>query len=289
MTDLECSVKYDESWKLAKDPSDAPILRTFHEDGTVHFSDLKKLAGGSGRKYLQSVNFPDLPSRSMLIGTAVHRLLLGARVGHEIHYFPGSTRKGKAWDDFRALHPKADILTSPEMQEAQEIAAAVTADPIAMRRLKGARFEIPLTWKMGSIPCSTRGLDIVAADCIADLKTTSTVEPEAWMRHATKMHYAEQMVWYRAGARANGLDVSKGLFVLGVETKAPFEVVELEVTEGVADRAERTITLWLERLQSLLIECPKPRSVKDWPGYAESTVSWELKSWDMAELDESEE
>lgn len=280
---LECSVTFNESWKKKMS------LRTRNEDGTVHFSDLKKLAGGSGRKYLQAVNFPEPPTRSMLIGTAVHRIVLGERPGHEVLRYDGATRKGNAWEEFRTAHSGADILTAPEWDDADEIARAVLSDPIAMRRIEGARFEVPLTWKMGSIKCSTRGLDIVAAGDIADLKTTSTVEPEMWQRHAGKMHYAEQMVWYRAGARANGIDTSRGLFLLGVEMKPPFEVVELEVTEGVADRAERTITLWLERLQSLMIECPLPAAVKDWPGYAVSTMSWELKSWDMAELDESEE
>lgn len=284
----ESTVNFLPSWQNAKDPSDAPPLRIMHEDGSVHFSDLKRLSGGSGRAYLHAVNFPEEPTGDMLVGTAVHRLVLGERDGHEVLRFDGDRRQGKAWDIFRAANPTADILTAPEWEKAERIAAAVLEDPVARRRLEGARYEVPLEWQEGAFRCSTRGIDILHADAIADLKVTAFVEPSAWQRHARRMHYHAQLAWYLRGARANGLD-PKALYLLGVDKKAPHEVVELELTEGVLDLAERELTLWLERLSVLVSSCPEPRALRDWPGYVANTVPLELQPWEMSELDEEED
>ena len=86
------------------------------------------------------------------------------------------------------------------------------------------------------------------------------------------MFYHCQLAFYRRGARANGLDVSRGLFLLCVETKGPHEVVDLELSEGLIDLADRTVSLWLEKLRTY-------RDANQWPGYAQSPVVWDVPSW----------
>jgi hypothetical protein len=264
---LQCTVNFLPSWQRA------PTFRTCNEDGTHHFSQVKKLAL-SGKQYIHACNAPFEPTRAMLIGTAVHVLVLGSRPGKPVLRYEGDARRGKAWDAFRAEHADAEILTATEWDEAEEIAAAVKADPIARARLDGARFEVPLTWDDGGLKCSTSGIDIVSLDGedLADLKTTTTTQPEAWTRQAFKMLYPQQMAWYRRGARANGIKASRGLYILGVEMKAPFEVVELELTEGMIDFADRTVSLWLEKLRVY-------RESNQWPGYAQSSVPMDVPGW----------
>lgn len=244
-------------------------LRIMAEDGTLHFGDAKKLGGPtpSPRQYLQAVNTPTKPTSAMLVGTAAHFLTLGARPGAKPLVVYDADRRGKAWTEFRDAHPDAEILTAKEWALAEAIAESVREDPVAQARLAGARFEVPLTWEDSGFRCSTSGIDIVSGASIADLKTTTTVEPEAWKRQALKMSYHVQMGWYRRACLANGIDVSKGCYLLGVETKAPFEVVELEMTEDLVEMADRTITLWLERLRACVLTCPVPTKVTDWPGY----------------------
>lgn len=273
------TINYLDSWKNATDPSDAPVLRTLAEDGTLHFSDLKKLAL-SGRQYLHAVNYPSKPTPPMLLGTCTHLHVLGPRPGAKpVLKYPGKTRQGKAWDEFEAANAGAEILTAPEWERAERIAEAVLADPIARARLEGARLEVPLTWEENGIKCSTSGIDIVRAKAVGDFKTTPTTYPEAWQRHAFKMLYPQQLAWYRRAARANGLDVSEGLFLLGVETKPPYEVVDLELTEGMIDYADRSVSLWLEKLRVMMLSCPQPRHVTDWPGYAQAPVAWDVPAW----------
>jgi hypothetical protein len=272
------TVNFLPSWASA--PQDAPTLRTLSEDGTLHFSELKALAL-SPRQYLARVNLGLVPTAPMRLGTLVHWRVLGAqRAGAKPIVIYDGRRSGKAWEDFEARHAHAEIFTAAEDARAQEIAAAVLADPIARARLEGARVEVPLTWEEGGLKCSTSGIDVLTASAaLGDLKATSTVHPDTWTRHAFRMLYPQQLAWYRRGARACGLDVRGGLFLLGVETKAPFEVVDLELTEAMLDFADRTLTLWLERLEVLLASCPSPRSFLDWPGYAQAPIPWDVPPW----------
>lgn len=269
--------------------NDTPPLRVLAEDGTLHFSDLKKMAL-SGRQYLYAVNNPIEPTRQMRIGTGVHVKLLGARHGAKpLLIFDGKTRRGKEWETFKARNPGAEILTAPEWELAEQIAEAVRDDPVAQARLAGARYEVPLTWEESGFRCSTSGVDIISGASLADLKATESTHPETWQKHAFKMLYHCQVAWYRRGALANGIDCSRGLYLLGVETKPPYEVVELELTEEMIDLADRTLTLWLEKLRGYVLACPEPRKVKDWPGYAQSSVPWEVASWQRDDDEDEDE
>lgn len=286
MTTTTSETNFLPSWKNATDPSDAPPLRVVGEDGCVHFTSLKKLAL-SGRQYLAAENEKFDPTRGMLIGTIAHHIVLGPRkAAKPLVRFKGARRQGKEWDAFLLDHPNCEIVTATEWAEAEPIAHAVLADPVARVRLAGAEFEVPLEWEDGGIKCSTSGIDIVAADAIGDLKTTSTVHPETWQRQAFRMLYPQQLAFYRRGARANGRDVSKGLFLLGVETRPPYEVVDLELTEAMIDFADRTVSLWLERLRVLIDACPAPRSYADWPGYAQSTLAFDVPPWMLSDEDD---
>jgi hypothetical protein len=255
-------------------------LRVLDVDDALHFSHLKKIAK-SAQQYLHAVNTPFEPTAAMLLGTAVHTIVLGARPGKPVLRFGGDRRGTNEWKLFKAANPAAEILTAPEWTVAEEVAASVLSDPVAVARLAGGRYEVPLVWEDNGIRCSTSGVDIfTTAPCaLGDLKTTTTVEPESWARLAFKMGYPMQLAWYRRGARANGIEVPGGLFLLGVETVAPYEIVDLDLTEEMIDLADKTVSLWLERLRINIAACPRPMLVKDWPGYAQSRVPFDLPSW----------
>lgn len=264
-----------------------PVLRTTNADGSVHYSELKKLAL-SGAQYLQALNYPTRPTSQMLLGTLIHLLVLGPRPGaRRLVRYDGATRQGNAWKEFAAANSDAEILTAPEWHEGEVIAEAIRTDPLAIARLADARLEVPLTWEENGIRFSTSGIDIVTADGAAgDLKTTTTVHPETWQRLAFRMLYPQQMAFYRRGLLANGIAVPRGLFVLGAETRPPFELVDLELTEGMIDFADRTVSLWIERLRVLQASIPEPRRPKDWPGYAQAPVPFDVPAWMRDDEDE---
>jgi len=251
--------------------SEAHLQRTCDVDGTHHFSHLKRLAL-SGKQYIHAVNAPTTPTSAMLLGTAVHSMVLGGRIERPVVRYHGEARKGASWAAFKAANPGAEILTAPEWDHALQISRAVLADPVARARLDGASFEVPLAWEEDGIKFSTGGVDILGNGALGDLKTATTTNPEDLQRQAFKMFYHCQLAFYRRGARANGLDVSRGLFLLCVETRGPHEVVDLELSEGLIDLADRTVSLWIEKLRTY-------RDANQWPGYAQSPVVWDVPSW----------
>lgn len=280
---------FDDSPALGAAANDTPPLRIFAEDGTLHYTDLKRVLL-SGRKYLFGLNKPTEPTSRMLLGTAVHVKILGPRPGAKpMVVFEGKQRRGKEWDLFKLLNEGSEIITAAQWELAERMAESVRTHPVARARLDGARYEVPLAWEESGFRCSTSGIDIISGATLADLKTSDTTEPEAWQRHAEKMLYHCQMAWYRRGAIANGIDCSRGLFVLGVETRDDHDVVELEMTEERIEAADRLLTLMLERLRGYVLACPEPRAVADWPGYSQSSVPWELRPWQRTDVDEDDE
>lgn len=257
-----------------------PTLRTCDEDGTHHYSQLKRIPD-SGVQYLHAVNTPFDPTPPMLLGTGVHVHTLGERPGAPVHVFPGKTRSGKAWEEFAAAHTDGDILTATEWEKARQIADAVKRDPVARSYLDGAQYEVPLSWDEDGIPCSTSGVDIVPPGMWGDLKTTSTTELEALMRQCFKMQYHCQLAFYRRGLIANGFDVSRGAFLVCVETKPPFEVVCLELAEDLLSLGDRTVSLWLERLRVFRVS-------ESWPGRAQTPVVWSVPAYMRSDEDEEE-
>lgn len=254
--------------------------RIVADDGCVHYSHLKKLSL-SGRQYLHAVNAENETTRPMRVSTIVHHVVLGPRADKKIVVY-GGDRKGNAWKDFAREHAGDEIVTASEWADAQEMAEALKADPLVQARLDGARCEVPLTWEDGGVRCSTSGVDILSAGALGDLKGTNCAEPLIFQRQAFRMQYHAQLCWYRRGAIANGLDVSKGLFVLGYEMKAPFEVVDLELTPALIELGERAISLWLEKYRVY-------RQSNQWPGYVQRPIPWDVPSWMQDDEDDDEE
>jgi hypothetical protein len=263
------------------------MIRIFDADGTLHFSAFKKLAL-SGVQYLHAVNSSVEPTRDMRIGTIVHFLLLGPRpTAKPLVRYTGAIRRGKEWDAFEAANVGSEIVSLTEWNEAEQIAESVRRSPIARVRLEGARLEVPLEWEESGIKCSTSGVDIIpVCGDIGDLKTTPTTYPPKWQAHAFNMLYPQQLAFYRRGMLANGHDPKK-LFVLGVERKAPFEVVELDLTPELLSLADKSLTLWFEDLRRNMLSIPEPETIYDWPGYAQAPVQWAPPKW-AAEDDEDE-
>ncbi len=273
---LPCTVNYLPSWRDAPEP-----MRTCDADGTVHFSTLKRI-GDSGVQYLAALNSGGTSSAAQLLGTAVHAMVLGTRPGESLVRYSGR-RAGKEWEAFDAAHAGATILNDAEWTKAEAIATAVQRDPVAATFMADARFELPLRWLDGDVQCSTSGIDIVQPNRIGDLKTAQTTAIEKFQRQAFGFSYHAQLAWYRRGAMANGLDVSGGVFVVSVETCAPFEVVVHELSEDLIDLGDRTVTLWLERYRLY-------RDSNAWPGRAQCPVVWTTPSWMQGkDDDESEE
>ena len=250
------------------------------KDGRVHLSDAKRMAitPAHARYFCEH---PKPPTPAMTFGSLCDALTLD--VGkRNVRVYEGATRRGKEWDAFQADCPAdALIVKRDEFDTATAVAAAVHNDPVAGPLLRGGEHQRVVQWDMHGLPWGTGiagergGFDVLGPDYIADLKTTTDVEPGAWSRQARRMHYLEQLYCYGQGALAIGHKIAN-YYLVGVEAKPPHCVTVLQVPQHEIDDAGKVVYGWCERIK----QC---EAADFWPGHAQSVVEIEPRSaWDMA-------
>lgn len=159
------------------------------------------------------------------------------------------------------------IVTSSEYSVAARVAEAVRSHPIARELLEGET-ERPLEWPVLGRACAGQ-LDVLASTRVVDLKTSTKTEPEWFRRHAIGMRYHAQLEWYRAGAVACGYPIEE-CFVVAVETRPPYAVTCLRLTERALEAGAKTVRLWMERL----LACEQ---ADEWPAYVQSIVDLDVE------------
>ena len=86
------------------------------------------------------------PTVAMQRGTALHALLFNTR---KVIGYPGSTRRGKEYDAFAALHPDHEILTMADFGKATQMVDAVRSCKLAEPFLQGIQEQTILFKWMG--------------------------------------------------------------------------------------------------------------------------------------------
>lgn len=237
----------------------------------IHFSDLKKFAL-SPAHFRASCAESFASTRDMRVGTVGHHIVLGPHRTKPLVLFKGPVRKGAVWDAFAADNAGAEIVTQPEWDDAVPLAEAVMRDPVASALLKGTRREVALEWTDGGIKCATDGIDVVGDGFIADLKFTSCTEPVGFSRHSAKLLYHAQMAWLETAAQENGIDTSKGLFLIGTETSPPYAVTVMRLPPRTVEQGRKSYTLWLEKYRACVEN-------DHWPAYTQTVVDFDLPPW----------
>lgn len=248
----------------------------------VHFSNLKMMAL-SAAHFKASCEATFQPTPDMREGTITHHIVLGPHRTKPLVRYDGEERKGNAWKDFADQHKGSEIVTAREWARAEPLANAIKADRQVQEFLEGAYREKPLKWTSGGIECETDGIDIVQVQngmgLIADLKRTSCTEPAGFARHAFKQLWHVQMVFYEEAANANGIDTSRGLYLIGAEPDPPYAITVMRLTTQLIDLGRRTYIKWLEQLR-------RARAEDYWPSYTQTVVDFDVPDW-MADNDEA--
>jgi hypothetical protein len=215
-------------------------------------------------------------SPSMRLGRLTHHLTLGTS-GYAI--FAG-TRRSKAWDEFEAnaKSRSMEAYTSSEYDTARYMRDAVMGNEQAryLMTLPGQR-EKTLTWKLGSRDCAGTP-DGFGDRYVFDLKTCRTSEPSQFQRDARRMRYVEQLAWYADGIGLAGLGNIDELYLVAVESAAPYPVTVHQLTERAIEMGRRTLRLWLEQLAV----CEASRA---FPGYAQSVCTFDVDDADDFDFD----
>jgi exodeoxyribonuclease VIII len=234
--------------------------RTF-PPAVLRFSELKEIRKSPAhfRAAYETVRDEDV---SLRIGQLTHTLILG---GDAFAVYEGE-RRGNAWKDFQAKHPNTFIVTEKEFARANRVALAARKDPVARPLLEGLK-EQELTWEAFGRKCAGR-VDIIGSNFIADVKTTRYAEPGFFSREALRRAYHAQLAWYSQGAQANGHAVNN-MYLLGVETGAPYAVTVLRVTMRAEEEGRKLLRLWVERVAT-------SEASNEWPGYVQAPVDLDI-------------
>lgn len=226
----------------------------------LRFSQLKHIARSPAhfRHYIEN-GMPD--SAAMLLGRYVHRLVLGK--GDRDFVLYDGERRGKAWAEFQLLHANKEIVRRAEADVAEQMAAAVAANPAAVEALDGER-EVTLRWSWFGRHCKGT-LDAVPAPGVTDLKTTIDANPRRFIPDATSRGYLAQLAWYIDAALACGYTGKTEGRIVAVESKPPYPVVVYRLTEAALEFGRRQYLSWFDAL----LECERGNY---WPGYASDVV-----------------
>jgi hypothetical protein len=239
---------------------------TYHGDPALSASGAKRLVTDCPAifKHEQENGRPNKPAYDF--GHVAHGLILG--VGEQVHVIEAEDWRSKAARDLRdAAYATGGVpILAAEYEQAQALAAAVKAHPIAGALFASGKPEVSAFWHDEQWGVDRRArfdwlTDIGGRPCIVDLKTSTTADPRAFGRKAYDFGYDIQDAFYRDALTASGIDDPAFLFV--VVDKAPPHVVTVVELDTEARRIGRART---DRALEIFRDCT---AAGVWPGYTD--------------------
>lgn len=243
------------------------------KDLEIRFSMLKA-AARSGAHARLAVRGAELDETyAMERGTATHHILFGTKkiVGWEER----RPRRGKDYDAFVLANPGAQVLTASEYEKSHRLADAIRENELAMELLTG-EYEQTLRWKDNGLAMRATP-DVRGIDYLAELKTCADASPERFPWHARKMAYHAQLAMQAEAMAKCGHGTPNALYLIAVESSAPYPVTVLRLTDRAIDEGRRLYRLWLERLRGFL-------ESNVWPPYSQCVVPFDVQVEDEPDL-----
>jgi len=185
-----------------------------------------------------------------------------------------SPRTGKAWDEFCAAQGTKAILTEDECSDALAIAAAVRADPVAMKYLATGEPEVTMQWEWRGRACKGRVDWLTKIDgetVLVGLKSARNCLPFAFGSAAAKLGYALQWFWYWQGYQEITGRLPRMIEIV-VESAPPHAVIVYAIPEDVIEYGR-------EQCEELLTILERCEAEGVWPGPAECEQILTLPSW----------
>lgn len=264
----------------------------YHADpvpgGSLTSSGARRLVEVPPARWRWELEHPAEPSPSMILGTAVHSLVLGA--GPTVVPVEASTWHGKG---ARAAREEAHAaghlpLLRAEYDQAQAMAVAVLQHPIAGRLFDPARgrAEQTLVWRDAEFGVWRRAMvdhlphpDAAVRPILADLKTTQRADLRALGKTIAQYGYHQQAAWYLDGYQALHAGSDPAFLFVFVEKDPPHlvRVVELDQPALLAG-AELN-----RRALATYAECV---ATGHWPGHPPEIDLVSLPAWASHRLEE---
>lgn len=258
------------------------------EGGSLSSTGARRLLDMPPARWKWEQEHPPAPTAAMILGTAVHSLVLG---GPKVIAVDAPTWQGKAAKEARAAAQAAGqvALLRDEYDRAHRMADAVQSHKLASRIFSPARgvAEQTLVWRDEEFGIWRRAMvdhmphpDTAGTHILADLKTTEDAAPttKAVGKSSAKFGYHQQAAWYLDGYEALRGHHPAFVFVF-VEKHRPHlvSVVELDQPALIVGRElnRRAMEIWRD--------C---REAGVWPGHSPEIELVGLPAWATSRLEE---
>jgi hypothetical protein len=185
----------------------------------------------------------DEPTKAMQWGSLIHLRVLEPNLMTSWACLWDESRRTKEFKAFKAENEGKYIITTDEMYELDEIAESINKHPEARMILDDSAKEESLFWESSRYGKAKARFDCMAGDFIADLKSTTAIEPWAFQQQAYKLGYHLQAGWYCEGYKELFGNVP-AFYVIAVESKPPYDVSVFEYDEeAIAIGREKAIEI----------------------------------------------
>lgn len=239
--------------------------KEYHARDEISKSDLDLLAK-SPFHFKFKEQFENEPSKSLVLGQAVHKLVLEPKdFDLEFAITPSVDRRTKAgreaYSEFLLSSADKTILDSETFLKAKDIANSVNAmKEVAMFLRDGVAEQSYFGEIEGvKVKCRPDFFNEILG-LVIDLKTTTDASSDGFTKSVANFNYHIQAAFYADILRQNGKVVNNFLFI-AVETKKPYMVGFYELDEVAIEQGRKTYLELLKRYKTCLER-------DSWWGYA---------------------
>lgn len=212
-------------------------------------------------------------SLAQRMGSGVHALLMGQATA--VFDMPAKKGKGRAprngeqWEEFKAQHTGAVILSRKEHDEAVRIVTAIHSNPEAHEWLTapGVSYERTIEWtQSGRARRSTP--DVRCPYRITEVKTTRSAAPGQFRWDVKRFCYHAQLVDQMHAAAACNRKPQE-LCIIAVEKTRPYVVQTYRLTPRDIELGEQILGAWFNAFRVA-------EDSNAWGGYADGTIDLDV-------------
>lgn len=213
----------------------------------------------------------------LTVGRAVHcRVLTPERAGEEVATWSGGSRRGKAFEAWKAALPDSitTIVLESEMEDVLGMSDAILGHETASVLLEDATPEVTMLWTdQHGNACKGRVDGLCDGHMLPfDIKTTSQIDPLLLGRQFADLDYLGQGEFYAQGLFACGWDQRHPMVYICVESSPPYSVRLVTGSEDDRFYYRGVIDEWSEAYAKCL-------ATDAWPSYSPDITLVELPPW----------
>lgn len=237
----------------------------------------------AGKKSMKHMNFSMesdhtiKPTTSMRMGKLIHGCTLENNA-HHLCIWEGKQRRGKAWENWCKENEAEWSVNHKEYDELLYISEQFHAIPGVEDLLKDADPEVSLFWRTPEYGNAKSRLDLLGPKGIVEHKTTTRIDPRAFISQAFHLGYHLQLGWQATGMINVFDSILPPAHVIVQENAPPFDGYLLVVPPMLLEFCMEEAALIAQRYR----ECEK---TGEYPGVLPEMGQYELPIY--AQYDES--